>query len=665
MLVEFCQSTRAYESGLLQFNPEIELLEQIKRISLLYLSEEQIIKLFKIKFYLASKLNCFDLIEDDAKAFLQKYKDSVDEKSYHNIILARAGAALQKGKTESSQALYKQLLNKKNSIDSNTLAFAYRGMALTLEPKALKSYNYHEMSVDAFLQAGNKIDAAKSLYRMAKLIEFENPSKALESIDEATDLLCVDSFIDRNFLAALLHAKAIILLSLGRYEEASIEISKAIKLRQNLIGCESQLLSSLILEENTSIESQEIFQLNNNLIEKFQPFIQDKNYKLRLRLAETITLADKKKIAKIYEEIESTSDPQLKVVFHTSNALLHPELSYEDKLEELDKALSIIKTYKASNEDWEIVCFTLAEIHLAQKEEISAIEWYQKTLEYNPLNYHAGQNLAGLLWKNEMWEAAVLFFEDQRKRFGDLPGILYGYGQSLLEAGRANDAVQHLFKATQAAQESSNSHIKECYKRAYERAMNIATKVNSEQEETQLLSKRTISYRLLEERLNEFVKFIQSELRMKFWGYTQGKDEEGSKKRRKKERDWISNPERFAQSVLSTFLNASFDDDIKIFEELSTGAGRIDIFLEFVSGLKTVIELKMCGEGYSKNYALEGLDQLVHYLDNKNTFRGYLIVFDGRINDFGKGFPEIKPLGKYTISIFPIDVRHTISKLKS
>ena len=53
------------------------------------------------------------MIEDDAKAFLQKYKDSVDEKSYHNIILARAGAALQKGKTESAQALYKQLLNKK------------------------------------------------------------------------------------------------------------------------------------------------------------------------------------------------------------------------------------------------------------------------------------------------------------------------------------------------------------------------------------------------------------------------------------------------------------------------------------------------------------------------------------------------------------------------
>jgi len=36
-------------------------------------------------------------------------------------------------------------------------------------------------------------------------------------------------------------------------------------------------------------------------------------------------------------------------------------------------------------------------------------------------------------------------------------------------------------------------------------------------------------------------------------------------------------------------------------------------------GLKIIVELKLCGNGYSSTYAKSGEEQLEHYLENTNT----------------------------------------------
>ena len=38
----------------------------------------------------------------------------------------------------------------------------------------------------------------------------------------------------------------------------------------------------------------------------------------------------------------------------------------------------------------------------------------------------------------------------------------------------------------------------------------------------------------------------------------------------------------------------------------------------------------MCGTPYTTNYALRGKEQLAHYLRNRQSKFGYLVVFDGR-----------------------------------
>jgi hypothetical protein len=43
----------------------------------------------------------------------------------------------------------------------------------------------------------------------------------------------------------------------------------------------------------------------------------------------------------------------------------------------------------------------------------------------------------------------------------------------------------------------------------------------------------------------------------------------------------------------------------------------------------------MCGAGYSRNYAEGGFSQLKDYLRERNVTRGYLVVFDARVNQAG------------------------------
>jgi hypothetical protein len=87
------------------------------------------------------------------------------------------------------------------------------------------------------------------------------------------------------------------------------------------------------------------------------------------------------------------------------------------------------------------------------------------------------------------------------------------------------------------------------------------------------------------------------------------------------------------------------------------------MFLKFSGGLQVVIELKMCGSNYSLNYAAGGFNQLIHYMDNKDTALGYLIIFDARKRDFNTGIEKVITIDKYTLFSRIIDVRSTIDKI--
>ena len=70
----------------------------------------------------------------------------------------------------------------------------------------------------------------------------------------------------------------------------------------------------------------------------------------------------------------------------------------------------------------------------------------------------------------------------------------------------------------------------------------------------------------------------------------------------------------------------------------------------------------MCGKGYSSTYAASGQEQIVHYLENRDTSRGYLVVFDARMDDFGKVLLDAPASGKFTIGEHFIDLRPRVKQ---
>ena len=141
---------------------------------------------------------------------------------------------------------------------------------------------------------------------------------------------------------------------------------------------------------------------------------------------------------------------------------------------------------------------------------------------------------------------------------------------------------------------------------------------------------------------------------MTFW---QSGDVEGRK--------WMPRPEEHAKNLLHTFLSGRFGDSIYTFEEITSGAGKVDLFVVSPNKEKVIVELKMCGHSYSTAYAQEGKEQLLHYMKNKGIQIGYLLVFDSRVRDFAQGFQENETINGISITTIVVDVRPYVKQKES
>ena len=77
-----------------------------------------------------------------------------------------------------------------------------------------------------------------------------------------------------------------------------------------------------------------------------------------------------------------------------------------------------------------------------------------------------------------------------------------------------------------------------------------------------------------------------------------------------------------------TWLDAKFEGRVTTLEEISMGAGRLDLPVQLAGGSQVILEPKMLGAGYSRSYAKEGEEQILPYMENRDVRLGYLVVFD-------------------------------------
>lgn len=106
----------------------------------------------------------------------------------------------------------------------------------------------------------------------------------------------------------------------------------------------------------------------------------------------------------------------------------------------------------------------------------------------------------------------------------------------------------------------------------------------------------------------------------------------------------VQNPENAARALLAQDIAATCRA-AAIYKEAILAGGRIDLIVN-VKGHEFITELKICGAGYSRTWAEGGFDQLRQYLRERGATRGFLVIFDARVDQSDSAaFPPEVDLG--------------------
>lgn len=276
------------------------------------------------------------------------------------------------------------------------------------------------------------------------------------------------------------------------------------------------------------------------------------------------------------------------------------------------------------------------------------ITWLKRILADHPFDQKAGQDLVNCLWRTKQWGEAAIFLRKQIDLAGKMPGLLFAYGKSLFEAGDMTGAIGALTDSIALLKDDNG--LKKTAMELREQALRAGGTTLPPKPPSPPAG--PVTREEFEAALEEFGKFIAARKRMEFWRAADS------------DHTWVASPERLAQNFLHTFLQARFGERIEIFEELDAGAGRLDLYVRLIGGLSIIVELKMCGFGYTSTYAAAGEEQITHYMENRRSHLGYLVVFDARLDDFGEKLLS-GSTGLHTVIEIFIDVRPRVSRRKN
>lgn len=640
----------AQSTGAIQIAPSLRLLTAIQRIPTEALSTDDIVALLKMRVAIATALGEYVEAAESAENLLMIHGDSIDADTGNELKLVVGIGALSNGLTETALAIWRELLNSSNSINPDTRGWGWRNISIVLKPNDTEAKDAARYSADAFLEAGLKHEAAGSLLLLIDCLVHEQPAKAISAFDEVIDIINNNGLNDQDLLAGVYFERAKHFQNIGEHELAFNNACEAENLWKNLIGCEERHVASLnlaaieakILGKNSSWEY-----FHNKSIEignKYGDFRSIFSDRLSILFEEY----NDQELQKIEEEAIDATDIELLACVRVVQATASPTLSFVQRLKILESTLKDVTKKKGKSAIDDPIQMGIAKVLMNEKQYRRAVGWLRKILANNPLNSWARGSLVQCLWNDENWGDAAIFLSEQIQKFGELPALLYAYGRSLSEAGDFPQAIQVLTRSMELLKETEELYA-DCNK-VRESALRLTDgAIPKAKDKNQPISPVTKSD--LEEALAAFSKFVSADKRMAFW--TKPKNAEDHK--------WVSKPEEVAQNLLHTFLKAWFQDKIMIFEELNAGAGRLDLFLQLFGGLSAILELKMCGFGYSTNYAAAGEQQIFHYLGNKNTKLGFLVVFDGRLRSNSKRLLGNSCPDNYTVLEIISDVRPRVT----
>lgn len=555
---------------------------------------------------------------------------------------------MHRGEKEFALSTWRALLRSGDRIDAGERAWVWRNLSMALDPGGAEALQAAECSVDAFLEAGNNRQAAISLKQLSRLQEDVEPGSAIAQHERMLALLDRKGILNGEMRADILHRKARKLLDLRDLDEAHSSAMKAVALRRGLVGAEEQLIASLHLavitaEQMGDCDAAERLRAEARTLEKESGSV---HFAFARRVAALMDAFDATEASALVKEAEENGDPDLIAGAGTAAIIKDPGPSPLQKLGRLEALLRKLERLGARKGTMHPVKLAIAQILRDEGEYQRSAAWYRTIIADAPLDVVAHQSLVDVLWKAEDWGAAAIALRGQLDRFGEAPNRLFAYGRSLFEAGDMSGAVLALSKACTLLDETSElrATAMELRERAFALGATILPEV------PQISPAIPVTLAEVDRALQSFAHFISSAKRMEFWQRPKGT----------KNHKWINRPEARGQTLLHTFVQAVFGERVEVFEELATGAGRLDLLLRFAGGLSVIIELKMCGAPYTTAYAISGEDQIHHYMENRRVYVGFLVVFDGRARDAGNPLLTASEKLKGSVTEILIDVRPTV-----
>ena len=644
----WADASKLLEEGTIHFllYPQRPLLEALRRVAPQSIAPADAVALLEARLQLSEGLRDSVGLDRDLAQLLALTGKDKDPQAMVHLLLARANAAGQKQLRESAMALFRDVIQATSSTDTLSRAWAYRGMALNLEEEAPARWSYEEQAMDAFLMGGNTREAINSAVAIARVRVRTAPDAALALLGNAMQWASRSDPLGGEFLAALHHERAEILRMLNRFQEARAAAEQAAELRRGLFGSELARVASLELAAHAAEQSGDEAAAKELAAraETEHGQLPNPDADLERRFFFALKAEGWPGIEKLRAAIESSENARLQGAFLCMEACLSLEKSFAERLELLDAA-TLLASKQPPQHAAAIrleAAIAFARVYESKGDLEKALEWHQKVLGVDPFEAHTIGRVAFLLLRLERWSEAIAFAQNRVERVGRKPGWLVYLGRAQLKAGHPQEAFVTLKEAEGLTTDPETLAM---LRKLKEEALHACAEPPAPPLPPP--PPPTVTREQFESVLRDFASYVASEKRMSFWRAAK----EG------KGHDWTPRPEQLAKHLLQTFLKGRFGAIVESLEELMVGAGRIDLYLIFSGGLRIVVELKMCGNGYSTQYALEGVEQLVHYLEQKGTSLGYLIVFDGRIDSFGTGILVEGATGSKVIIPLCVDVR--------
>jgi tetratricopeptide (TPR) repeat protein len=325
---------READQGPFALRPNDRLLSALARIDVSSLSAPDRRLVRDCRLLVAQRLDRFDIAGSDADALLNEEAQRLDPEQKATLKMAIAIASLRKGNRETALSIWRNLLKEPTELKPEGRGWAWRNISLSLPTDDPEARLAAKLSADAFLEAGNKQEAGKSLMRLANILLKEEPADAVVTLDEMIAVLDKEGLTNRHVRGAALHARANRFAMLHKHPDALRDASEAAELQRGLIGAEAQFISSLHLAaiEACHVGATDKAEVLEAEAEKLTNELQIPHFQLAQRASALATAFDPKVAEELLRDAEAAKNLEVIAAVRVFQATGDPSLTDTERL---------------------------------------------------------------------------------------------------------------------------------------------------------------------------------------------------------------------------------------------------------------------------------------------------------------------------------------------